>query len=150
MPRLVELAAVALVSLLSISLPSFVPPMARALPYEGTLEIAAGSLPPFVVSESGDGVSTAAALQIGPGAGFTTTAFFPITNTTPGGNVTLPAFPVVELALTGPAGLTDASFAAGAGPDGGFGGDAGLRSAGSSPPGCSPPSAAAGRRARRW
>jgi len=115
-----KLAAAAIASL------SFASQAALALPYQGTLELAVGTLPPLVVSGSGDGGSTPTAVEVGPGANLTTIVVFPITNLTAGGLVTYPAFPIVDLALTGPAGLTVASFAAGAAPNGGFGGDAGL------------------------
>ena len=49
----------------------------RALPYQGTLVVSVEALPAFVVPGFGDGVSTATALEIGPGANFTTTRVVP-------------------------------------------------------------------------
>ena len=89
---------------------------ASSLPYDGTLELMIGALGPFVIPGNGDGVSTPAAVELGPGANFTTTFSLPITN----------AFPIVDLEVGGRAGLTAAGFAAGAGPVGRFGGDAAL------------------------
>jgi hypothetical protein len=56
-------------------------------------------------------------------ANFTTVITVPVSNMT---NMTFPAFPIVDLALTGPAGLTQFQFEAGDAPAGGFGGDAPL------------------------
>ncbi len=119
MRNLMNLVAAGLLAVL------FAAPAAQSLPYEGTLQLAIGTLPPFVVPGNGDGVSTATDVGFGPGANFTTTVTVAITGTMDG-MLTFPAFPIVDLALTGPAGLTTANFSAGGAPDGGFGGSAGL------------------------
>ena len=98
---------------------------AASLPYDGTLSLGVGTLPPFLVPSSGDGVSTPTQVQ-DDDATFTTELVVPVTNMTPGGMVTFPAFPIVDLALTGPAGLTACDVQAGAAPAGGFGGDSPL------------------------
>ncbi len=96
---------------------------ANALAYTGTLELVIGTLPGFNLPGAGDGVSEAGSVTIGPAANFTTEIVVPVSNAT---NMTFPAFPIVDLALTGPAGLTTAGFSAGGGVGGGFGGDAPL------------------------
>jgi hypothetical protein len=103
---------VALLLMLSVAATS-----ARSLPYTGSLDLALGSLDPFELPGSGEGGSTSGAVRIGPGANFTTTTSVPITA----------PFPIVDVRLGVPAGLTAALFEAGAAPGGGLGGDAPLK-----------------------
>ncbi len=92
--------------------------------YNGTLELSIGTLPTFRLPGAGDGVSTPSGFEIPAPANFTTFSIsVPVTNAT---NRTFPAFPIVSLALTGPAGLTRGSFQRGDGPQGGIGGNAPL------------------------
>lgn len=99
---------------------------AQSLPYSATLEFQLGALDVFSLGGSGDGTSTATSVAIGPGANLTTSTVIPITTVDKDGKVKFPLNPLVDVGLTGPAGLTAANFAAGGGPGGGFGGDAGL------------------------
>ena len=95
---------------------------AQAILYTGTLELGVGTLDPFIVAGSADGASTPGNVNLGA-ANFTTNLSVPVSNATA---MSFPAFPIVSLALTGPAGLTQGDFNAGGGPAGGFGGNAGL------------------------
>ena len=90
--------------------------VAHALPYTGTFVLQVGTLDPFVVPGNGDGVSTPAQASLGA-ANFITTVVVALTPA---------AFPLVQLELTGPAGLAAGTFNAGGGSAGGFGGDAPL------------------------
>ncbi len=93
------------------------PRLALALPFTGRLDVRLGTLA-FSIEGSGEAVSTPSALAFTAG-GVTTTRVIPL--------APFPSlFPIVDVQLGSPAGLTAASFAAGGGPGGGFGGDAPL------------------------
>ena len=100
---------------IALSLAAWAPP-ATAVPFSGVLGLSLGQIAAQIPG-SGEGVSTPDRVSLSTG-GFATTRAIPLTAPE--------LFPIVELALGTPAGLTAASFRAGAGPDGGFGGDAGL------------------------
>ena len=76
-------------------------PAAWSTPTTGTLELQIDTLPPLIVPGSGDGVSTASRVWLGPGADFATELRSPVTGMTPGGRVTFPAMPIVQLSLLG-------------------------------------------------
>lgn len=102
-------------------------PGALALPYMGELEIRTGALEPIAVNGGGDGVSSPSTASLGVGASLTATTTRPITAMSAGGMTTFPAFPIVAFTLSDAAGLTQGTFATGAGPGGGFGGDVPLQ-----------------------
>ena len=114
------LVLVAGLCLASIALP----PTAQGVPFSGTISNQIGPLAPVGFAGGGDGVSNALAATLGAGATLTGTTTVPLSTVTPGGMVSFTAFPLVELALTGPQGIASGSFSAGGGPAGGFGGDA--------------------------
>ncbi len=90
---------------------------ADAIPFTGRLDVVLGGAPAVSITGSGEGVSTPTSVSITSG-GITGTRIVPLTS--------FPSiFPLVEVRLEG-AGLGAASFSAGAGPQGGFGGDAAL------------------------
>ncbi len=87
-----------------------------ALGFTGTLELEIGTLPGFVLPGART-VDVSRPFRFSfEGADFTTSITVPVPE----------AFPIVQLGLTGPAGLTRADFRPRQGPGGGFGGDAPL------------------------
>lgn len=103
---------------------------ASALPFTGTLTLDFNETIQATLTGEGEGVSTPSTVRLTSG-GILGSVVVPITspNPTPPPSVIFPVFPIVEFRAEGPAGIGPATFSAGGGIHGGFGGNAPLTGA---------------------